>query len=884
MKFIKETRINFILNNTCTVILFIIALCSCSEKEIFNNETFSTQRLNINFRIATLANPETRDLITCQIDESKINNLTILIFDNDNQTLLQREEVINSIFSNNKGNFSYSFDLNYNVSVSKGFKVYAIANTNTSSGDLIEEFKERTSKTLSDLEELISQSCVDNENGLLMSGILSENNELVLNRNGIKITVRNNSDNPKFDLKGFEIVNTSSHCYILSGITNQVYDDNTKDRVSGIELKSENEIIYNAYINPTKNGDEGSLNPIVILKAEFGGEECWYSLMLKKEGRNLDLLSNSWFRININGVKSKGYLSFEDALLNSDKDEDSIDIEIIDNESSSLSIISDGIRSLGTINELKVPENQTELEISVNMICQDPTENGSCNHYPILEANPINPNPSFHQIGDNYNLIIEEGKSWITIMEVEESANENCKSWKYKFKLNPENTIGGNLTGLIRVNWEGLSREIKVVCSSSFTYRKLFLDDVYLLTHFQDENGEDTYYYINGYWKFLNGTNSEILRSNKNTLYPSIQLYGSSKADMGLEKVRNEGFHFPVMYGEKNNKWWYEYLISMFTSTILKEYKFYSISIKQNNKTISENDKIWGADKLYINSLGTINNAQPEIGNRIKSDEKIELNGVSSINLSIKRAIYDEGKNTYSGIDDDFGYSIAQLVVTLYKENDERGSDYSVNLYHTGFFHIDPDAIDQGVYYYEVVEQENGKYWLDRNIRATSNGFDILNDKGSIFSYQNYPINWNSTGDYLKLTKDQNGNLSLSGTACPPGYRIPTKDEFNEVIKSSRFKNKEINDENGLYFSTSYNTADVLSGKIYFPKSRLKVKNSLSGDIEAGYYWTQTPWNGLLKQYGDFGYNVMYVKEESSGFIEGDISSQDMVVRCIADF
>ncbi len=191
-------------------------------------------------------------------------------------------------------------------------------------------------------------------------------------------------------------------------------------------------------------------------------------------------------------------------------------------------------------------------------------------------------------------------------------------------------------------------------------------------------------------------------------------------------------------------------------------------------------------------------------------------------------------------------------------------------------------SVSEDTYYYYEVVYIGGRLWLDRNLGATSNGMAVRQEDGS------YMGDDESAGGLYYLGDVPKGNAMQLINICPRGYRLPTVTEFNQLLSASGYSVGLISSEDGSYFAPTYDLADttVTDGptKIYFPMNRMYYSGSLSGDVHAGYYWTQSEavgsTNGEWAQMVKFmGNNATFERQQ----IYDNGATAAMSVRCIDD-
>ena len=248
-------------------------------------------------------------------------------------------------------------------------------------------------------------------------------------------------------------------------------------------------------------------------------------------------------------------------------------------------------------------------------------------------------------------------------------------------------------------------------------------------------------------------------------------------------------------------------------------------------------------------------------------------------------------------------------------------SSYEFALYHTGFFHYDtgkgseylngskdPTQItyyvgshDDGYYYYEVLpvagtagSTATTRYILDRNLGAKAAGMYIETADGT--SYVNsgvWPFNRgkDSAGGYYKVAYkgDNFAGPQMYDGVCPPGYRVPQQRMWDAIRNSGKFTTAQAQ-ASASYFRAEYKTTlDVERNgvtekeTIYFPKSRYMENGSMTGDANAGYYWSQTEAAGTEKYEIGRWLKSLQITGEVTSYINGNVETYGMSVRPIND-
>lgn len=832
-KFLKNTI--FLLAN----LLLVLTIGCTDESNIFN-----TEKDNTNIRIK-LVIPDYEEINT-RSSETAVNDLTIFLFGSDKTTLYEKKEYSNisdgSIIELSKPSNPDNGNL----------IIYAIANTKSNNISIEENL------SLNNIQQTVITNSLDQINGTVLSGITSPTNksdnniEIELHRIFAKVSVK--FENIKdYEFSGFGIFNINTQGY-LGAPTNpdyQFFEGSKED----INIKEINELS----LYPSKgllSSDSGE-EAFVILKAKSKSDRyCYYRLDFINDGTKLDILPNHHYQFIITNITEAGYDSPEEAAKHPESDK--VKYSLHDHSKNVFSMISDGVHELGVSNNLslKDPENGVKLstvEFKVRLACV--ADGRNCSDIPSFENIDLTSTPTLHQVTEKYKVEIISGGEWLSLKSVtlstenETSNNGNetesetdGKIWKYTLNINRENGIGGEMEAIIRVTWLGLSRDIKVTYSSEFDPSEICQVQ---LTIYEDGIKANNNI-ITDYWIFLSESGE----------YSGAYSVGDTEGDTPIlygvhgvgNKIRNQGFHFPMPYGNDSNNYW-EYV--------------YDINFEKLDYKYRQN--IW------------------EIKVETEGDTFFDLNNIDwniEDNVKVKLKLKDNINN--------YKYAIGTITFKIIFF-DYPPQDIKFDLYHTGFFFFNKEKIsfNEGkYYYYEVIELEPGQYWLDRNISAKSNGLYIEDETGSIFPQNSvYPFSFSDAkGDLVTIAKaNSNNTLNLPtldpNNICPPGYRIPTKEEFDKVRHSSRFHNEERKQGAVTYF-TSYYNSEV--GPIYFPKSRFLNNGNVAGDSRAGYYWTQTSAAGLEKEEIGKWLKVFYLSGNSTSYVNGNISNHKMSLRCIA--
>lgn len=198
---------------------------------------------------------------------------------------------------------------------------------------------------------------------------------------------------------------------------------------------------------------------------------------------------------------------------------------------------------------------------------------------------------------------------------------------------------------------------------------------------------------------------------------------------------------------------------------------------------------------------------------------------------------------------------------------------YTLDLYHTGFFHNDGGTW----YYYEVYQQGSADlYWLDRNLGAKASGMDVRSN-----SYGELSGVWPLT-DGASF-----GSRKGSAVTCPAGWTLPTYGQLRSLTVSSGFAIQLRYDSNQeKYYAPSYQFTAIEDGQTklirnYFPANMAERNGTTIGESRAGYYRTSSP-AGEANYYKTMQFSGMNVTSLNSFINDGDSNGVKMSVRCCA--
>lgn len=394
------------------------------------------------------------------------------------------------------------------------------------------------------------------------------------------------------------------------------------------------------------------------------------------------------------------------------------------------------------------------------------------------------------------------------------------------------------------MEWRGLSRRVVVIQNYTFDPGHLVSSVVWKISN-ETSNRTD-------YFEKLKGVESGTVDNNK--------FYGILPEQNG-GLIRNEGFHFPMglrtQHSETNATNNFSYVSYSYELTLKKPE-----NITGSSYSVEIMDEYF-KNNIVISQTGDLNS------------------GTAKVSLSWKP---DEMGNR------EYRVSRGGLKFIInYKSGDKQMSKvYLFDLYHTGFLYYDNSSdihtVGQykpgnGWYYYEVIPVKSGektRLWLDRNIGAKASGMYVQNDNGTnLFAQQEgiWPYLEESRGGMFSAADISNsgGIFTMEKSICPPGFRVPSVTEWQEMTGSDMFGYKNVYDFGKVYwdatYSLPYSEGNASAEKIvHFPKSRIIMagESAFSGSDATAYFWTNTPAVGLTGNAGEAGKWVQCIKFERS--------------------
>ena len=790
-----------------------------------------------------------------EVDERKINDLSVLIYKADGsllQSLLNVTDFTTPTGDNSTTKITVKLD-NDAKAYRDNVTVYIIANA----GALLDA---TNTATVTDLRALTTSATLPASGGFVMSGKVKSKltsaslltNKMTLYRTAAKFTIASavgaSGSSPataasNFTLESATLYNGATAGYVIAGAEKDLYAEPT----TGSKKFPDDFLLYTYPCKSSK-----STNTCLVVGGKYKGIDAYYRIDLtEKNGeteKRLDINPNHWYEVRIKSVNSQGYPTADEAA----RHPSDIEVEIKDHAPTVLDMAFDGIRELGVTDSITKGESNTAT-LTVKYYSDIAAE---------MDTEPT----------------IKSDVNWITISATgtPQPDDNGGKVVEYTVTFTDDTTeLGlGTLEGAITVTWQGLERKTAVEWVRPFDGTEICSTTTLTITP-TDGSGNKV---ITDYWTFLSGKGksaSETSSSIGETATP--QLFGAQPDDMG-GKVRNAGFHFPVMYGKDRKPWTYTY----------------EVVTKIANADYTVTETISDPLKNHVTCEGNSNGT------------------------------YYSFKLKWTGTQD-YSYLIGQLTLeitpTTVREGARMPSSYEFALYHTGFFHYDtgkgteylngskdPTQItyyvgshDDGYYYYEVLpvagtagSTATTRYILDRNLGAKAAGMYIETADGT--SHVNsgvWPFNRgkDSAGGYYKVAYkgDNFAGPKMYDNVCPPGYRVPQQRMWDAIRNSNKFTTAQAQ-ASASYFRAEYKTTlDVERNgvtekeTIYFPKSRYMENGSMTGDANAGYYWSQTEAAGTEKDEIGRWLKSLQITGEVTSYINGNVETFGMSVRPIND-
>ncbi len=813
----------------------LLSLAACSDDEKYSVDPVIGSDGSITFTITV---PDAEKVVS-RVDrdgtsqENSVEKLTLLVL--QNREVKQRASYSTGDWTEAGADIKLTVKLDKELRGAADIKFYLVANAEVGADVTTEDVLNTKAQSGTITTPLAMSAWVESLASLATDKVM-------LCRNVAKITVTTKIDTPtSFPSQLWGPAPTGT---LTAGATNALFDTPETTTMSGETVSNGDGTYSPIYAYPTRNSSDGK--PFVIINAPFNGEYYYYPILFKDEnGEALPLRANHWYEVIVGEVKAAGFDTDEEAARN--WHDVLVDATIYDHAPEVYDMISDGIRELGVTDVIEYDGQADDSDFSEKIL--------TVKYYSPI-ASEMEKAPK-----------VEAMEEWIELSEPTITNGDDSdtpgKIATYKIKFKTSQALGA-LEGAIRTSWRGLERETSVKWNRPFNGNDVSTVKLTIINGDSDAT-------ISDYWKFLAGEGTGTAISGEAPI-----LLGISPDKMcGIK--RNEGFHFPVMYGPDGNRWSYKYDVTMTTLT-------------------GEDDFDW--------SIRFSPNSDAVISNNVKFSTTggVHTKGQSDVTFTI----------TCDGAAPGYTYGVGQMILEIAPRNkvaERITKRYLFNLYHTGFFHFDSnqygyrkDQHTTGYYYYEVLPidgPQGVRYILDRNLGATAAGMYIQKLDGTSHitgapSTAFGPGNESAGGYYTVANYYENGYVDpemYDGTnkrLSPPGYRLPTQTAWNSIRNSAKFVTKQETANNVSYFTSYYLTKVTESGitrtdTIYFPKSRYLEAGNPNGDANTGYYWTMTPAAGTEKEEIGKWLKSLQLNGSTSTYINGNVVNHYMSVRCIND-
>lgn len=837
----------------------LLAFTACSDEEFtIPGNVGPDGELSLMLNVADMSSVNTRSA-----DPDKVSSLTILVLDNAEKVkqIVSYTGSSTPVFSD--GKTTITFKLDNDIRSNSNLKFAAIANPPASISMTKDEYYATIINEVFDFNP--STASTVSMSGMKTLSELLGGASIPLFRNVAKVsamTATRNADNTYTEGTGY-----SSRVYGTSG--QAVLGGTPQNGEFKLAGEDDDLIAGGELVNPTSTAGD---RPYVIVKAPFGepAKDYYYRVNFEKvegEGASAKIVplaieANHEYKIYVLGVKSKGYDNPKEAAQNPAS---LLETDIIDVCPNSYNMVTDGIRELGVSDKIDFSK-------------AEPTESGNdwsrTLPFYVKVYSPIDGEESAFTV-DNISFDVD----WLRLedSDIETSSEtggpsvtgaDKFKGTVYRVNLHLNKTIEpGTLETNVNVNWQGLTRSVKVV----FT-RKFNAIDMIESAKLEMYEGSTLKVTVPEYFNFLDESSatSATYASGGNK---TVRLYGVGTGETG-DSIRNEGLHFPVMYGESSNRWKYKYTLT-YKAPVETAYEYEFLTPGITGVTVN-----------------------PKSGSMAK-DAKV--------------TVTVECSNT------DYLYQVGALRFRVTAKKDDGTAMKPVNLdldlYHTGFFHeeytkyrqedtgMEKDKSVSGeteYLYYEVLKEAETytlggslieTYWLDRNLGARMNRMYLETNPPGIY-YAPLDANGNQmkeAGGYrhgaqygTKSGEKYNPATEYKSNLCPPGWEIPSRPVWAKLRSSANLRTSQV----GTYFDASM----LMDGnrRMYFPKYGYYTGTTRLGNSRSGYYWTRTPADGLEKEHISYYMQMMVFEGTSPGFerVKVDASSTNldgasMAVRCV---
>ncbi|MDE5886827.1 MAG: hypothetical protein K2H46_04480 [Muribaculaceae bacterium] len=743
--------------------------------------------------------PEMQGIQTRATDENTVHTLTLLIFDGAGK--LQQVESLDPTKT------SCDVTIDAKLRKDKNLSFLMLANAPEAYDVAYFEGKKNLSSKddIKPLTTNLTKVTDGDTDYLVMSGSASLNdilafNSVALYRSAAKVSVnkgmKDNDGNLVTDADGmikldealpFVVLGSANEGSIFSGADTDNSNfilGNTPTRVT---IPASFTTTDPVFVHPTTN-KSGAY--VIVKNNEFDGTDYYYRLDFEQENL-LNLNPNHYYQFVIEDVKGKGYTTTEEAAANpTPKSGGALEWNIVDRSPRVYNIVTDGKNSLGVSHSLTHTGNVTG--------------NATASEYFYVRVS--NKDGQYDDIDLKADNFISS-KSWLTIGAISkvDETGENLatgstpgKLYRVEAKFSRTSEVGSQ-TANITVRWRNLSRVVPVVWKRDFNAEDVVKSAVLEV-------------YENGTTQKSDWRQADYFRFLENNVW-------GVEAEANNGDARDEGFHFPVMYGENtNNPWTYKYTVT-FVNPNDNTYKWrFSIS-DDSDPVIRNNAQI---NILSADDDGIVTTTANQEGPKIE--------------LSMKKEAGDL-------------YGVGTLMVEVAPSGTNDWKEMPIAIYHTGFFHKDDYShAVAGTYdnskqftYYGVVKIGNNR-WLDRNIGAHSAELYIEQVNGNAQHGTTA-----GRGAYFYAAKQNGTEPNLYANLCPPGYQVPYSTDWDAIRKSSKFVTTNMGSYITAYYASDSKKSDGTDLNVYFSKSMYFDNTTKAGDNCVGYYWSQTTATGFEK-------------------------------------
>lgn len=784
----------------------------------------------------TLGVPATNKITTRgdQLDEDALTHVDILIYKmagaDADKTLLQIEPIDNP---------DKNLRIRYHDAVKEvltgGGEILIVGVANASG------LTRDNAATMAKLNQLTDSQFPGKRVDMLMSGAtdalgvsdMKGTVQIDLVRCASKLTVEKDESpyTASLTIEGFQFHQLPEKGYFTAGFTGLVDDTATKT-----ESDWAADYIY-GYSQKEGTNVNIAKKAFIVLQAKYDGIPCYYRIDLRTEDgeedgivkyRDIYLTPNTEYTVEVKQVRCKGYDDVAEAIKH--PSDERLMVEIHEHVAEIMNMASDGIRELGVPKEY-VYNGSTSESFLLKLFDKDGL-------YPTLTKK------SDKLIeGEQFSMEIIEGSDVFKFTGIPTASSTSGTSSGETLETPTDGKLldvplgnfatyrSGQIKGKVKVTWKGLSVEVDLIWERKFKPSEI------CTVSFDITNSGSSVLTASekaDFWKYLIGTD---------TSEPVVK---GVKKDENAGMIRNEGFHFPLMYGgtDEAQNWTYTYTVK---------------PVLAGNWSVKTESDGWAANITFDKTSGS-------------SGETFTMS------MSADAAGWK--------------YATGKLIITI------NNVEYPFDIYHTGFFHIasvydkaskhaSPKTpfVSQTLYY--EVRTIGNRHWLDRNLGATAGGICIASPSNNgasqtFLDITETPFHNGSRGLYWKAAESHTYETPImKDNLCPPGFRIPEVGEWDEIRNSSAFTNAQTVKDGKTFYQSRITDSTGL--QVYFPKVGYLNKEKFTGEDNSGYYWTATPASGTEKQQIGHWLRALFLKGMANSYMISNVDDYCMPVRCIDD-